>query len=253
MKRPASDPIFSLKSETLQKLKPARDLFYLKRSIPDLAQYRLAHQVIRSWAKERGIYAAKFGYLGGIHISVLLVRVCKMVYHEKGLVSTPDILATFFDHYAGFDWVNQAAFDPFFHKNLRYHRAFREPLCLLGWHAPALNAAATASKPNVQAIATEFQRANELLSKPDATWSSLLGGRESDSQHLISGTADFLKSYPSYIRLSVQYWGKSLERGSKLLGWLESRCISLLVGESTSPYLLYSLRPQADEPTRWQI
>lgn len=234
MKRPSTDGVFKLKPETLLKLKPARDLSYLKRSIPDLAQYRIAHRLIKCWAQERGIYAAKFGYLGGIHISILLVRVCKMLWQQNGPVSTPDLLVTFFDHYSSFDWEKHVVFDPFFHKNLRYHRAFREPMCLLGWHGPILNAATAASKPNVRTIAAEFRKASEYLSQPDVTWAGLLGSRDSVFPASSSGTSDFLEAYPSYVKLSVQYWGKSLEKGSRFLGWLESRCISLLVGRVSS-------------------
>ncbi|OLN95647.1 Nuclear poly(A) polymerase 1 [Colletotrichum chlorophyti] len=230
LKRPPSDPVFSLPTQTLLKLKPARDLFYLQRSIPDLAQFRTAYQVIKAWAKARGIYAAKFGYFGGIHISVMLVKVCKTLLHNGGVVSTADIITTFFDHYSRFDWRNDVIFDPFFHKNLRYHRTSREAMCLLGWHSPALNTTLIASVPTVNIISNELCQADAQLSRDGASWQSLLSLSDSAQGMIMTpGAAGFLKSFRSFVNLRVHYWGTSLERGSRLIGWLESRCASLLV------------------------
>jgi len=236
MKRPASDPVFALPAQTLLKLKPARDMYYLRRSIPDFAQFRLAYLLLKTWAKERGIFSAKFGYLGGIHLSTMLVSVCKMLSRESCPVSVPDIIATFFAHYANFDWKTNIVFDPFFHKSLRYSRTFREPLCLLGWHAPILNTAHTASVPTVKALSVELRRANELLAQPGTTWQTLLGRADSaqsqtSRQPGMSGAASFVQEYKSYVKIDVHYWGPSQEKGNQYVGWLESRCVLLLVGK----------------------
>ncbi|WQF80047.1 Putative polymerase, nucleotidyl transferase domain, poly(A) polymerase, central [Colletotrichum destructivum] len=230
LKRPPSDPAFSLPMQTLLKLKPARDLFYLQRSVPDLAQFRMSFQAIKTWAKARGIYAAKFGYLGGIHLSVMLVKVCKMLLHDGGVVSTADIITTFFDHYSQLDWQRDMVFDPFFHKNLRYHRTPREAMCLLGWHSPTLNTALTASVPTTKIISAELCQATAQLSRDGTSWQSLLSIPDSSHRkNMTPGASNFLGSFRSFINLRVHYWGASLERGSKLVGWLESRCASLLV------------------------
>ncbi|SPO02626.1 related to poly(A) polymerase [Cephalotrichum gorgonifer] len=234
MNRPATDPIFSLPHLTLLKLKAARDMAYLRRSIPDLAQFRLAYLLIKTWAKARGIYAAMLGYLGGIHIFTLLVPICKMLAHNGGSVSVSDVIVTFFDHYAHFDWAKNVVFDPFFHKRLRYTRTSREPLALLGWHGPSLNTALAASPPTVKAIATELQAANEQLGRSGVTWPSFLGVPDhcAPGEALTPGgigAAAFLRSFRSYVRLDVHYWGLSIERRNSLVGWLGSRCVSVLV------------------------
>ncbi|RMJ13742.1 hypothetical protein CDV36_006566 [Fusarium kuroshium] len=231
MKRPPNDPAFALPFQTLAKLKPVRDLFYLLRSIPDMVQYRIAHLFIKAWAQSRGIYSAKFGFLGGIHISVLLAPLCKMLAYDGATVSTADIIVTFFQHYARFDWKTALVFDPFFHKDLRYNRTFREPLCLLGWHAPALNTAVNASVPTVDAIATEFERAERLLSAEGFSWNNLLGVEPDSPSSPLSGpgATEFLQNYKSYIKIDAHYWGPSQEKSSRFIGWLESRCVMLLV------------------------
>lgn len=231
LKRPASDPIFSLPVQSIAKLKPARDLFYLRRSIPDMTKYRVAHLFIKAWAQSRGLYSAKFGLLGGIHITSLLVPVCKALANEPEAASTADILTSFFYHYSKFDWESGVVFDPFYHRDLKYHRTFREPLCLLGWHGPSLNTASSASISTVNALASEFTRAAALLFQDDMTWSKFLGLELSGtpSSLIEKGAADFLDSYRTYIKISARYWGSSQQKGRKYLGWLESRFISILV------------------------
>ena len=180
MNLPPTDPAFSLSAQTLGKLKPIRDLYYLRRTIPDFAAFKLGHQVIKCWAKQRGIYAAKFGYLGGIQISILLARISKMISYDGKTVSVPTILTTFFDHYAGFDWGNRMVFDPFFHKRLRYVRTAREPMAILGLHPPALNTTLNASPPSVRTTSDEFKRASALLSQDDLgqfPWRRHVGNR----------------------------------------------------------------------------
>lgn len=226
MRLQPSDPVFSLPMQTLAKLKPVRDLYYLRQTIPDLAAFRTAHYVVKTWAKQRGIYAGKFGYLNGIQISILLSRVCKMLFRDGASTSVPTILTTFFNHYANFDWTTQMVFDPFFHKHLRYVRTSREPMAVLGFHPPSLNTALAASTPSVRTIAEEFRKGNENLCRDGATWSGFLG----DHEH-VDGALDFLKTYKSYAKIDVQFWGISLAKGSQFVGWLESRCVMLLVGK----------------------
>ncbi|KXJ95823.1 hypothetical protein Micbo1qcDRAFT_157904 [Microdochium bolleyi] len=248
-----TDPTFQLSSQALAKLKPMRDCYYLRRTIPDFAAFRTAFLVVKLWARQRGIYSAKFGYLGGIHISIMLARVCKMLCHNaKGHssgVSAATILVTFFSHYAGFDWQNSAVYDPFFHtesgsgRALRYIRTAREPLAILGWHGPALNVAAAASVPTANTIAEEFRRAAGRLAADGATWSDFLNaplaGPDDAAQAaapsmppsiaVSTGADDFLASYKSYIKIEAQFWGVSLAKGTGFIGWLESRCTMLLV------------------------
>ncbi|KAK3192591.1 hypothetical protein K4F52_001390 [Lecanicillium sp. MT-2017a] len=245
MNLPSSHPAFALPVQTLSKLKPARDLSYLQRSIPDLAKFRVAFLLIKAWAKSRGLYGAKFGLLGGIHITVLLVPICKALAKTSHQVSTADIITTFFHHYAEFDWQTQIVLDPFFHKDLKYHRTAREPLCLLGWHPPALNTAMAASVPTVKCIAAEFAKTSTMLQNEDINWTSVIG-----SSSLLphtpgsSGVKDFLHSYKSYIKIDARFWGSSPSYGRKFLGWLESRCVAILVDiDRRVPALLPRLWP----------
>lgn len=236
MQLPAGSPVFSLPAQTLAKLKPARDLYYLRRTVPDLAAFRTAFYLVKTWAKQRGIYAARFGYLGGIHIAVLLSRVCKLLGRDRGgaaASAVPAILVSFFAHYARFDWKRDMVFDPFCHARLRYVRTPREAMVVLGFHSPSLNVATAASPPSVRTIAEEFQRADRILSSPGAAWADFVGTAD-------SGPGAFLRAYRSYVKIDVHFWGVSLAKGSRYVGWLESKCVMLLVGKSTRIKPLFS-------------
>jgi uncharacterized protein (UPF0248 family)/endonuclease/exonuclease/phosphatase family metal-dependent hydrolase len=223
LREPASDPVWSLSAQTLSKLKAIRDIDYLRRSIPDLTTFRLAHRFIKTWAKSRGIYSARFGFLSGIQISILLARVHKLLPHPAG-VTPSTLLTTFFTHYATFPWATRPAFDPLFHRTrLPHTRTAREPLAILGYFPPALNTALAASIPSARAIAAEFRRARDALGEAPS-WTAFVTGTGTTT-----ATADFLAAHKSYVKLDVQYWGLGLARGAQLLGWLESRCVMLLV------------------------
>ncbi|KAI0834085.1 hypothetical protein F5Y06DRAFT_178336 [Hypoxylon sp. FL0890] len=217
---PPTDSIFKLPPGVLEQLKPMRDLGHILRTVPDLAAFRLAYLLVKCWAKRRGIYAAKFGYLGGIQITILLSRVCKLLSQDGRLVSAPTILTTFYSHYAGFNWKREMVFDPFFHKQLRYVRTPHEPMAILGFHGPRLNTAQAASIPTVHTISDEFKRANALLSQHEMTWFQFLG-EGTDS-------VEFLNAYKMYIKITAQFWAVSFAKGNVFLDWLESKCVSLL-------------------------
>jgi poly(A) polymerase Pap1/uncharacterized protein (UPF0248 family) len=225
LRLPATDPVWSLSAQTLSKLKAIRDLDYLRRTIPDLTSFRVVHRYIKTWAKSCGIYCAKFGYLSGFQITILLATVHKQLVRDHGSISVSDLLMTFFNHYSNFDWQNKLVFDPFFHRQrLNYTRTSREPLAILGYFTPALDTAQAASQPSVRTIATEFRHAAERLSSAESstiTWSDLLSSDRTSTA--------FLTQYKSYVKVDLHYWGTSLSNGAQFIGWLESRCVMLLV------------------------
>jgi hypothetical protein len=219
---------------SLRKLKPYRDLIYIQRTLPSLSAFRLAYRCIKLWASQRGIYSSKFGYLGGVHITLMLSWVCKRIAHDSSSVSAADLVASFFRHYALFDWADEMVYDAFFHKKKpRYHRSFREPMVVLGFHAPNSNAAHTATVPGVQMLAKELRAADERLSEPGITWDTFFGALTSPKpdKTLSPGAVEFLGTHSNFVKVDIQFWGRTLAKGKGLVGWVESRCISLVVGK----------------------
>lgn len=221
-----SDSTFNLSMLSLRKLKPYRDLTYIQRSLPSLSAFRLAYRCIKLWAVQRGIYSSRFGYLGGIHITLMLSWICKRLVHDHGPVSVHEILATFFHHYAYFDWKNQIVYDAFFHtKTPRYQRSAREPMVVLGYHAPNTNVAHTSTMPGLDTLIVELALASKWISETNVGWAYLFRPPEGDTTFV----SEFLKAHDSYARINIQYWGRTLAKGRKLVGWVESRSLSLVV------------------------
>ncbi|QGA19806.1 hypothetical protein EYB26_007500 [Talaromyces marneffei] len=218
---PSSDPTFDLPMQSLLKLNSHRDLEYLQRTIPDLATFRKAYRFIKAWAKFRGIYSSKLGYLGGIHITLLLARVCKLSFREAGATSVSDIISDFFFYYENFDWKNDMVYETTFYTGTpKYHRLSREPMVILSIHPPKVNVAHASTVSSVHTLEQEFKRAAQLISEVGATWKNIADP---------SGVVQFLEAYSSYIKVDVHYWAKAAAKGRALFGWLEFRCVSLLV------------------------
>jgi uncharacterized protein (UPF0248 family) len=231
---PASDPIFNLSVLSLRKLKPYRDLLYIQRTLPSLPAFRLAYRCIKLWAVQRGIYGAKFGFLGGVHITLMLSWVCKKLGHESGSVTAADIVVSFFHHYAHFDWTNDIVYDAIYHKKQpRYYRSAREPMVVLGYHAPNSNIAHTATVPGLQLLVKAFRNAEQQLCEPDMTWEAFFGAPSFSEleSNLPQGVADFLRTYNNFVKVDIQFWGRTLAKGKSLVGWVESRCIALVIGK----------------------
>lgn len=227
-----TDPIFNLPILSLRKLKPLRDLNYIQRTMPFKASFRLAYHFIKLWASERGIYSGKFGFLSGTHITLMLSWVCKRLAHDTGSVTAGDLVMSFFYHYANFDWQNEMVFDAFFHtKRPRYHRSAREPMVVLGYHAPNTNIAHTATMPGLQIISNELKKADARLSEPGITWKTFFEASTSSASGVAIGAGQFLQAHESYVKIDIQYWGRTLSKGRGLVGWIESRCINLVVGK----------------------
>jgi poly(A) polymerase Pap1 len=231
----ASDDVFNLSILSLRKLKPYRDLLYIQRTLPSQYTFRLAYRCIKLWAVQHGIYSSKFGYLGGVHITLMLSWVHKRIAHDSGTVSAGDLITSFFHHYAEFDWANKLVYDAFFHKKKpRYYRSAREPMAILGFHAPNSNIAHTSTVPGVQTLVKEFKAAAMRLSDPSMTWAHFAEPKNSVGANMIhGGEAEFLGAHDSYFKIDIQFWGRTLAKGKGLIGWVESRALSLVIGKDT--------------------
>ena len=153
----------------------------------------------------------------------MLSWVCKRLAHDTGSVSAEDLILSFFHYYAHFGWANDMVYDAFFHKKKpRYQRSAREPMVILGFHAPNSNIAHTATAPGLQVLINELKQADERLSAPGMTWEKFFDQEKPAMER-------FLTSSESYVKIDIQYWGRALSRGKGLVGWVESRCINLVV------------------------
>ena len=238
-----SDPIFTLPTSSLRKLKPYRDLIYIQQTLPSQTTFRLAYRCIKLWAVEHGLYSSKFGFLNGTQITLMLSWICKRLAYHLTSVSAGDVVATFFHYYAEFDFKNDLMFDAFFYKNLppnkqlRYHRSSQEPMVVLGHHTPHTNVSHTTTVASLNVLVKQFEKADLVLSKPDMTWARFFNPPESPH----AGITEFLNSYDSYARIHIHYWGRSSTKGKGLVNWVETSCVSLVAGKYNLPAMATSI------------
>jgi len=106
-------------------------------------------------------------------------------------------------------------------------------MVVLGYHAPNSNIAHTSTVPGLRVLVREARAADERLSKSGMTWEKFLG-RPEETSHISNsstGANDFLRAHDSYVKIDIQFWGRTLAKGKSLVGWVESRCLTLVVGE----------------------
>lgn len=71
--------ISSLSHSSLRPFNTYRDTVYIIQTCPDLSVFCLAHRFLSLYLKRRGLYSARFGYIGSIHLSLMLNRVVNLI------------------------------------------------------------------------------------------------------------------------------------------------------------------------------
>jgi poly(A) polymerase Pap1/endonuclease/exonuclease/phosphatase family metal-dependent hydrolase len=219
------DIIAKLHPSALRPLNTYRDSVYLLRSIQCLDAFRTAHRFLSLYFRRRGLYSAKFGYLGGVHLSLMLNHVLRRIKSPIcEATGAATLVRTFIKYYSQFQWESEIICDSaYLHTN--YHRSPREPVVILAIHSPTArpNVASSCSRLSAKTFTREFQLANSKLVEADWEW--LLRDRGSTLE-------DFIANFTSFIVTSIDIWdlqnfGERLSRD--FLGSLESRVPALMV------------------------
>lgn len=203
-------------------LNPVLSRDYVRRSVPDTAQFQLAYRFLQTWAERRGLYGDR-AYLTHEHITAMLMAIYKAWAYETAVLSVPDILASFFSRYAKFDVEKDATFDSTLNKDAQMRRPQmdRHQNNPVGPNFPTLGQILHDDRRlatrYARTIVPELKGASETLSR-GISWTQFL---ESD------GVGDFLHSFKLYCKIDVQFWGGSLTKGRGLVHWVSSRLLGL--------------------------
>lgn len=221
-------------SSSLKILNTYRDVDYLLQSIPYLNVFRGAHRYIRGWAKHRGIFSDRFGFLDDWHIAIMLSRVHKRLCKEPTTPSIVAVVSLFVSYYAEFDFNAEMVFDEEFWTSCSppYYRSNAEPMVIMTIHGPITNVASTASVDTLRILVDEFKRAAKLISDHAKAIPALVGDVQStrEAGTLSAGAAEFLREYESYIKIDIEFWGPSYGKGGKILESIEAKLPSFLAG-----------------------
>ena len=196
-----------------------------------MAVFRTAYRTIKLWAIQRGLYSSHLGYIGETHIALMLSSLFKSMAFHFGHVTAPELVAGFFGHYADFDWPNKMVFDPFIAKEQpKYTRTTKEPMVILGLHAPNINVAHATSTPTLNTLIREFRLASQRLLQDDMSWSKFFRNQSpmSEGTELPGGAVEFIRAYETYAQVDIHHWGRTPSKRKAIVNWVESKCHLLM-------------------------
>ncbi|KAF3909976.1 hypothetical protein ABW20_dc0108024 [Dactylellina cionopaga] len=222
---PINSPLFNLTVATLKKLQAYRDMLFILNNVPNLATFRLAYRLLKLWATKRGVYSSKFGFLGGVHVTLLLARVAILL---PARASASQLIVAFFKEYAAWDWTKDMVTMPNTGRIVRYQRATRDRMVVLTITTPAVNVASNATLHTVRTLSAELEQAAAKLDV-NASFAEIAGAFGDSGKNISSAVGEFLEGgFNRYVKVDVQFWGTNRQGGRALVGWVESRIVGLL-------------------------
>eukprot|EP00624_Nannochloropsis_granulata_P001252 evm.model.NODE_16051_length_12503_cov_36.466129.3 len=219
-------------AKTYLSLNGPRTTNMITRLIPTSAQasFLAVLRVVRVWAKKRGLYANKMGYLGGVNFNILVAMICQMypyanpalmlhrfflVLGERWRWPTPVRLCKNFDAGLGFAVWEQGG------------STRRELMPIITPAYPAGNSAYNVSMQTLGVMKEEFARGKKIMDRCLALASSDTTGAVARAAWLeLVEPSDFFLRYNRY--LAVDMWASTAEGEAAWFGLVESR-LRLLV------------------------
>ena len=138
--------------------------------VPNVENFRICLRAIKIWAKRRGTYNNMMGYLGGVHLSLLVARTCQLYPN-----SAPSrLFSRFFKFYEKWVWpkpivLRQVDYGgPLSMKVWNPHTKIKDRAHLMPILTPAYpcnNATHNVSKSTLYLMKSEFSRGSRLLSE----------------------------------------------------------------------------------------
>jgi poly(A) polymerase Pap1 len=179
--------------------------------------FQAANRALKLYLKQQGLQGARFGFLGGFHLTLLLTRIALILPPNA---KAEHLVHQFFKTYGSWDWEADMV-SPIPEREFAYKRVQqKEPMVILSIEKPIANLTFNASRNSVEVLSRAFRLADEMLDAGKG-WAEVCGSGPNTKEPLEM----FLESYKMFIRIDVGYWGGSCVRGREVLGWLESKIV----------------------------
>lgn len=145
-----------------------RATYMISKLVPNYENFLVVLRCIRVWAKRRGLYGNKFGYLGGINCNILVAFVCQLF--PEACPST--LLHRFFRVYSSWSWPspiqlnhikNNLPGDDFRIWSEEYDYNDKMPMITPAY--PAMNSSKSVSENSLRVMTNEFIKGNEIMTK----------------------------------------------------------------------------------------
>lgn len=210
-------PLFSLPASSLITLNAFRDALALHKTLPSMEAFQVANRALKLYLKQQGLLGARFGFLGGFHLTALLTRIALTLPPNS---NAEHLVRQFFKTYGSWNWEADIV-SPIPERELTYKRVQqKEPMVILSIEKPVANLTFNASRNSVEVLSRAFRLADEMLNAGKG-WAEVCGSGPNTKQPLEL----FLESHTAFIKIDLGYWGGSCLRGREVLGWLESKVV----------------------------
>lgn len=185
-----------------------RDAVSMMHRLPSMVVFRLAYRVLKYYLLENGLFGARFGYIGGVQLQIMLTHVCM-----RNLVtaSAGEVVSAFFCTFASGRWDFARAMVAAYDDDPKYRRSSRECMVVLSIESPRVN---TAARIHPHAI----QRTQDAFSVGARRWPQELLCYETEPPFL-----QFLTRHTHFIKIDIRFWGSNCMTGRAFVGWMESR------------------------------
>lgn len=171
----------------------------IRKLVPKYDSFVFVLRCVRKWAKVKGLYGNKFGYLGGVNFNLLLAFVCQLYPNA----SPSHLLVRFFRVYSLWKWpapvmLNKLHPNPpgenrdVWSKEAAHYNRHANMMPIITPAYPAANSAYNVSEHTLKVMDNEFRAANDVVrsivaKKENADWSRLFT------------PSDFFISYNHYL------------------------------------------------------
>lgn len=191
----------------------------------NFSTFLIVLRFIRKWAKKRGLYGNKLGYLGGVNCNILVAFICQL-FPNRGPSS---ILARFFKTYKNWQWPN-----PIMLNNIQPHPPGQliseerkvwtkeenpnDIMPIITPAYPAMNSAYSTSEQSFEVMYQEICRGFEIVERilRAKTW------QNPDSWRELLEPTDFFVRYRHYLACHILGHGDDMESKS-WIGFVEAR------------------------------
>mmetsp|Transcript_19551 Transcript_19551/g.27480 ORF Transcript_19551/g.27480 Transcript_19551/m.27480 type:complete len:624 (+) Transcript_19551:76-1947(+) len=188
--------------------------------VPNYDSFLPVVRLVRLWAKRRGIYGNKMGYLGGVNFNILVAFACQLYPRA----SPSKLLASFFKLMNQWVWPNPIQLVQPHDSKLGLQ--VWQP-AINHWHVmpiitpayPAMNSSVAVSAHSLEVMKREFKRADNICKE-------ILEGEDSGNWDELIQPSDFFATYSHY--LAVDIMAGSEEEFRAWRGYMESRARKLL-------------------------
>ena len=203
--------------------------------VPNYDSFIVALRCIRLWAKRRGLYSNKMGYLGGINCSILTALVCQLFPNG----SPSAILRWFFKIFSQWEWTEPVMLcevvDLGYDFEVWSNRGRQNVMPMITPAYPAFNSSLSVNTHSLEVMRAELLRGVQIIKDVEAAGG--VGG-----WNKLFESHDFFVRYDRYMMMNIL--GCDKEEKENWAGYVVSRARKLVERVGRLPMTAVHLLPK---------